>query len=248
MWRAFLVATRFLTRLPVPDPGSISGADLGRSVILYPLVGLVMGTLIWGMSILLVGFGAPEKGPTAILVLVLWVWLSGGLHLDGLADTADAWIGGLGSRERTLEIMKDPVAGPFGVTALVLILLCKLTGIAALIGTSAALYLIWIPVLARAQLLLLFLTTPYARSEGMGAWVGTELPRTAARICLGGLVAASVLLLGLTGFILVLAAGVLFTLWRRSMMARLDGYTGDTAGALVEMTEALMLLVAVFFL
>ena len=243
MWRSFLIATRFLTRLPVPDPGPVSGSELGRSAVFYPVVGLVVGLLVWGASRLLAGLDAQNQGPVAALVLVAWVWLSGGLHLDGLADTADAWVGGLGDRTRTLAIMKDPRSGAFGIIALVLVLLCKWTAITALLGAGAAVSLIWIPVLARAQLLLMFLTTAYARPEGSGAQVGAGLPRTGAWIWVTLAVASGLLFLETRGLVLVLAAGILFLVWRQAMIVRLGGYTGDTAGALVELSETLMLLV-----
>ncbi|MCG6860866.1 MAG: adenosylcobinamide-GDP ribazoletransferase [Chromatiaceae bacterium] len=247
MWRAFLIAGRFLTRLPFPDPGSVSGRDLGRSVAFYPLAGLVIGLLIWGLARLLVGFGFPDLDLAAALVLVGWVWLTGGLHLDGLADTADAWVGGLGDRSRTLEIMKDPRSGPFAVMALVLVLLCKWTAIAALITADAATALILVPVLARAQLLILFLTTPYARPDGMGAEIGANLQPAAAWVGLGLTLVASVLLLGSKTLGLVSAAGIVLLLWRWSMMVRLGGFSGDTAGALVELSEAVLLAAAVLF-
>ncbi len=259
MWRSFLIAGRFFTRLPLPEPGPVSDSDLGRCAVFFPLVGLVIGLMVWGVSELTVGFGvfdlnratsgghSPPYGLAAALALVAWVWLTGGLHLDGLADTADAWIGGLGDRRRTLEIMQDPGSGPFGVMALVLVLLCKWTALSALMTADATVNLIWIPVLARAQLLILFLTTSAARPEGMGAAVRTHLPRTAAWTWLVVALAASALFLGWEWLGLVVAAGLLFLPARRSMLARLGGFSGDTAGALVELSEALMLVVAVFF-
>jgi len=247
MWRALLIAGRFLTRLPFPDPGTLSGPDLGRSVAFYPLVGLLIGLLLWGLSSLLAGLAIPAPDLSAALVLVAWVWLTGGLHLDGLADTADAWIGGLGNRERTLEIMKDPRSGPFAVVALVLVLLCKWAAIAALISEGVTAGLIWIPALARAQLPILMLSTPYARPEGMGA-AGIHLGHFASWAGPGLALAASTLFLGPKALILALVAGILFLLWRRAMMARIGGYTGDTAGAVVELGETLMLVAAVPFL
>jgi len=121
MWRSFLIAVRFLTRLPVTDPGPVSTPDLGRSIAYYPVVGLVIGLLVWGLSRLLISFDVADLDLDAALVLVVWVWLTGGLHLDGLADTADAWIGGMGDRRRTLRIMKDPRSGPFAIMVLVLL-------------------------------------------------------------------------------------------------------------------------------
>lgn len=239
------------------DPGPVSAPDLGRCAVFFPLVGLLLGLMVSGVSVLSAQVGVPDPGSAsdghgppygmaAALVLVVWVGLTGGLHLDGLADTADAWIGGLGDRSRTLEIMQDPSLGSFGVMALVLVLLCKWTALSALMTAGATASLIWIPALARAQLLVLFLTTPAARPNGMGAAVRTYLPRTAAWSWLLVTLVASGLPLGAEWLGLVGTAGILFLLLRRSVMVRLGGFSGDTAGALVELSETLMLTAAVF--
>ncbi len=148
--RPLWIAGRFLTRYPFPDPGPIAPAELGQAVPWYPAIGLVLG-LVVGLAAVLLGpamFNG-QPGVAAALVLGLWVWSTGGLHLDGLADTADAWVGGLGSRDRTLAIMKDPTSGPAGVSALVLVLIAKFAGLQALITAGDASLLLWVPLLAR---------------------------------------------------------------------------------------------------
>jgi len=242
-WRAFLIAARFLTRLPLPDPGLPTPAVSGRGALFYPLVGLLLGALLVPPALLLAG--APPL-PAAALLLALWVWLTGALHLDGLADCADAWVGGLGSRERTFAILKDPASGAMAVVALVLLLLLKFSALTTLLAQGGWLALPWLPALARAQLLALPLTTPPARREGMGAALQEHLSRRAAWLVLAltWLVALAVLApaFGLMVLILpVIAAAVLWT-WRRAMCRRLGGFTGDTAGALVELTEVALLL------
>jgi adenosylcobinamide-GDP ribazoletransferase len=242
-WRAFLIAGRFLTRLPLPDPGLPTPAVSGRGALFYPLVGLLVGVLLAAAAALLAG--APVL-PAAALLLGLWVWLTGALHLDGLADCADAWVGGLGSRERTFAILKDPTSGAMAVVALVLVLLAKLSALTVLVGQGAWAALLWLPALARAQLLALPLTTPPARPEGMGAALREHLPRRGAWLVLALSWLAALLTLapamGPAALVLpVIAAAVLWS-WRRAMVQRLGGFTGDTAGALVELTEAALLL------
>ncbi|MGR9115798.1 MAG: adenosylcobinamide-GDP ribazoletransferase, partial [Gammaproteobacteria bacterium] len=127
---AFALALQFLTRIPVPLHFTATDRQLGLSVLFYPLVGLMIGSVLWLLNL---GFGEMSVELKAALILTCWVWLSGGLHLDGLADCADAWVGGLGSRERSLEIMKDPAAGPSAVVVLVLVLLLKWTALAAVL-------------------------------------------------------------------------------------------------------------------
>ena len=102
----FWIALQFLSSLPVRLPGMPRPEELGRSLLFYPLVGLLFGVLLWVLNAML---GGVPLLLHAALLLTAWVLLSGGLHLDGLADSADAWLGGFGDRERTLSIMKDPV-------------------------------------------------------------------------------------------------------------------------------------------
>lgn len=108
--RAFLVALQFLTRLPVRLRAAPSEEELGRSLLFYPLVGLLIGMLLTTLAMAISAAGISDLLGAA-LVLAAWVVLTGGLHLDGLADSADAWSGGRGDRERTLAIMKDPYWG-----------------------------------------------------------------------------------------------------------------------------------------
>lgn len=246
MWRACLCAGRFLTRLPLPDPGLLDGPVLGRAVLCYPLVGLVIGGLLWGLvwTLAQVCPGA-TAAPLAALGLIAWVWLTGGLHLDGLADSADAWVGGLGDRARTLEILRDPHIGAMGALTLGLILIGKWSALLALIAADDLLPLLWVPVLGRTQVMVLMLTTPYARPGGMAAQAVACLPRGPAWVVVGlalSLVALADRLAGGWGLPL-LVAGITLILWRHAMVRRLGGFTGDTAGALVELTETAVLLV-----
>lgn len=241
--RPLWIAGRFLTRLPFPDPGRITPAESGWAVPWYPFVGLLLGGLIAFVVWLLAG---AESGIAAALALALWVWSTGGLHLDGLADSADAWVGGLASRARTLEIMKDPCSGPAGVSAIALTLIAKWAGLQAFIVYGEPWLFVWIPLLARTQLPLLLLTTPYARKRGMASDQVARLPRRTAWSVALIVIVGCPLLAGWSGLALTLASLCVLLLARRAMLARLAGFTGDTAGALVEITETLLLLLAVF--
>ncbi len=117
--RGLLAAIGFLTRLPVPAGTFDDERAKSASLAWYPLVGLLLGSLLSVLAWLL---RDTSSFLSAGLVTAAWVALTGALHLDGLADSADAWIGGLGDREKTLTIMKDPRCGPAGVVALVLML------------------------------------------------------------------------------------------------------------------------------
>lgn len=225
------IALQFLTRLPVRLAGMPTPEQTGRSLLCYPLVGGVIGLLLLVVAQLLDAAPVPLQ---AAILLAMWVALTGALHLDGLADSADAWMGGFGDRERTLTIMKDPRSGPIAVVVLVLLLLLKFVALLALLEQGSHLGLLLVPVLGRAALLALFLSTPYVRAGGLGEALANHLPRSAAVVVLA-LTSLACLLFG--GFwMMLMAAGIFFWL-RRMMLQRLGGTTGDTAGALLEVLE-----------
>lgn len=233
-----LIALQFLTRLPVRLPGVPTPAETGRSLLWYPFVGLLIGGL------LLFGYALTSSVAVSLqaaLLLAAWVWLSGGLHLDGLADTADAWVGGYGDRERTLEIMKDPACGPIGVISLVLLLLLKWAALVALLEAGQWVVLLLAPWLGRWVLPLLLLTTSYVRPGGMGQMLSDHMPRRSLPALLA-LHALAMLLCGWTGLLGVLVAILVWTVVRHYLRERLGGTTGDTAGALVELVEMSVLL------
>ncbi len=232
--RGLRVALGFLTRLPMPAGGHGDQRALAASVAWYPAVGLLLGALLCGFDWLLQG--APTLVAAAVL-LTAWVLLTGALHLDGLADSADAWVGGMGDRERTLTIMKDPRSGPAGVVSVVLVLLLKFAALASLPLTGWTLLLA--PLLARAGLTALFLWMPYARREGLGTPL-LAAPRGACLFALAATVAIC-LCCGWRGLTALGIAALVWLAWRYACMDRLQGFTGDTAGALTEMTEAAVL-------
>ncbi len=236
MRNALLLAVQFLTRIPVPIQIKANPRQLGASVLFYPLVGGLIGGLLYLLGLLL-----PAQSPelAAALILAGWVFLSGGLHLDGLADCADAWVGGTGNRDKTLTIMKDPAAGTVAVIVLVLLLLLKWISIAVLIGQQRLDGLLWIPVLGRGSVLLLMLTTPYIRKNGLGEQLVRLLPVSAAKVIVGLVL---LMVWGGLGLIPVVAALACVWLIRRSALHRLGGVTGDVYGASVELVELAALL------
>ena len=247
---AVMLAFQFLTRIPpvwLPmgkDP-DWSPSGWGLSLLYYPLVGLVIG-LILVLGAAVMNWALPSSLLAAVLVLVIWVWVTGALHLDGLADSADAWIGGQGDRQRTLAIMKDPTSGPVAVAAVVLLLLVKLAALEALLSGGATWALLWAPVAGRLWVQWLFLQTPYLRSDGqhshgLGTDMARHLPGNGLWMALGlGLLA---ILLLAPNALWVLGVGILVALiLRQWLMSRIGGFTGDGAGAGVEVIEAAVLL------
>ncbi len=236
MLKPLLIALQFLTRLPIAT-GDWSARDIGRSMLFYPLVGLLLGLALAGVTVALRG-GAPNV--VAAVLLAIWVFATGALHLDGLADSADAWIGGFGNTQRSLDIMRDPHCGPTAVAIVTVVLIAKFAALEALVATNAWLAVATAPVLGRAVMPLLFVTTRYVRAEGIGAVLSERLPRKSAI----ALVVCFALLATIANLWMTLAAGIAFVALRALMIQRIGGTTGDTAGAMVELTETATLVVA----
>ncbi len=231
--RDLLVACRFLTALPLPR--SAPAGDLGDAARWFPLVGGLLGAILAGAALGVDRVAPPLLG--AVLVVAAWALLTGGLHLDGLADTLDG-LGGGWSRDEALAIMRDVRTGAYGVTGIALVLAVKITGLAGLPASARWRALVVAPVLGRLAPLLLARWCAPAREEGAGhAFALAVTPRAlgvatllALAVGLGLLGAWGLLLLGLVaGWT---AAFALYLRWR------LGGLTGDCLGALVESVEA----------
>ncbi|MEJ1356055.1 MAG: adenosylcobinamide-GDP ribazoletransferase [Candidatus Sedimenticola sp. (ex Thyasira tokunagai)] len=233
---SWLLAVQFLTRLPVPASAVEPSEEIrGRSVLFYPLVGLLIGLLLLLLYYLT---GDSASSLQTVLILGLWVALTGALHLDGLADLADAWIGGQGERERTLEIMKDTHSGPIAVTALILLLLVKFVALEQLLEKELWSVLLLVPMLGRAGLVASLLTMPYVRADGLGAVLSANLPAELGRNVVIASALFSLLFLGWSGLLLLAALVVIYMLLHQALMKRLGGVTGDAAGAVCEILEA----------
>lgn len=237
--RAFWIAWQLLTRLPSPSV-HFSAQAAGRSVAFYPVIGLIIGGILAGMHAVLAGVDA---WLAAALILAVWVAVTGGLHLDGLADSADAWAGSHGDRRRALTIMKDARSGPAGITVVVLVLLLKFAALAALLRAGTAFALVAAPTLGRGAIVLLFLTTPYVRPRGLGAPQAAHLAVGSASLALGVVVSAVAYVLAIPGAWTAAAVLATVLLLRRQMRQLLGGVTGDTLGASCEIIEALTLIV-----
>ncbi len=236
--RPLLIAIGFLTRLPVPAVTPRDEQESGSALIAYPVVGALLGALL---ALLAAATAALPALLQAALIVAAWVALTGALHLDGLADAADAWVGGLGDREQTLAIMKDTTCGPMAVTAIAVVLLLKLGAVAALVETA------WLAIPAavvagRAGLTALLLTTPYVRRGGIGEALSRHAPRGPSLLSAAALTAAAALLAGWSGVAAIAAAAAALALAQHAMIRRIGGTTGDTAGAAVELTETAALI------
>lgn len=239
-----LIAVQFMTTIPIKLPCLPSREQNALSMLFYPVIGLLIGGVLWLMA----SFIHLPVMLLSCLIVVMWVGLTGGLHLDGLADTADAWVGGFGDRERTLAIMKDPNAGAMGVIAIVLCLMLKWASVYGLLmlDDEYDVSLVWlmIPMLGRLGVLVLFATTPYVRQQGLGSAL-QDVPKSLLWLVVAGFGAMLCVLSWQLAVVLFAVWTVMLSWLRWRFVGRLGGITGDTVGASIEMVEVAMLVSAV---
>lgn len=232
--QSLILAIQFLTRIPTPQVRNFSPALLAGSARWFPLVGLLLGGLLAGVA-----WAAARIDPwlAAWVAMLVWVAITGGLHLDGLADVADALGAAHRDRERLLAVMKDPHLGSFGVLTLIVALAGKLVLLMLLARSGHWPVLVLIP--AWARLGPLFWQTLPSLSSGYGEQFGWQLPRYARLLWLIGLLILSAWLSPI-----LLLAPVVIWLFRRWLLRTLGGMSGDCLGAGVEVVELTLLLLA----
>lgn len=229
--RGLILAIQFLTRLPTPQLRDLDPANLPRSVQWFPLVGLLIGVLL--TTTLWLGSRIdPWLG--ALLTVLLWVWITGALHLDGLADMSDALGAAHRDRDRFLAVLADPHLGTFGAVSLILQLASKLVLLMLLARNGQYWALLCIPAWARWG------TLVWARlptlKPGLGAHFGMQVRQREIWVWGGTLFALSLSAPALC------AVPILILMWRQFLLRRLGGMTGDLLGAGVELVESTALL------
>lgn len=236
------LATAIRTLTVVSWPGKESN-DLSRSLPWFPVIGLVLGLILYAIARLwmLFPFGQWTAG-AAMLILVAQIYLTRGLHLDGLADWADS-IGGFLRREKRLEIMKDPGLGAFGVLALIIAFMAKWLALERLLASGAIIWLLLIFSLSRNMMVELITTLPYAR-EGEGMARGfvngaSSKDRFASHI----ISFTFCLLFGPLGLAFFVLAGLITWLFRSRFKSQFGGITGDLLGAANEIVEICLLII-----
>lgn len=240
---ALRLAIGTLTRLPVPAPRQVDRRTAGQGMSLAPLVALVLAA-ICGLPLLITRDRPAIALLIAIVSFALLAWATRALHLDGLADTADA-LGSGKPAAAALEIARKSDIGPFGVITLIFTLLLQIAAVASLPDAHDA-YFAFVIAIVTSRVALTWACTrmwPAARPDGLGAVVAATVPLLVAIAWTIITIALAWIFVGIAGGVSVvlgiLAGIVLLVIARR----RLGGMTGDVLGATIEMTATTALLV-----
>ncbi len=235
-----LVASQFLTLMPPIIRPPFTLQELGRSVGAFPLVGLFIGGILAGTDSLLSIILPPSV--KAVLLLAIWIVLTGALHLDGFLDSCDGLFGGR-TPERRLEIMRDESIGAYAFAGGILLILTKFTALVSL--SSLTIPLLLTPLFGRWAISLVIVLLPYGRVEGLGRAMKDHA--TWIQLAQSALIAVSaawffsqwigLVALGLTA---VVAFGI-----AAFVLRRIPGLTGDIYGAICECSETIVLLLFV---
>ncbi len=233
--KAFLIGLQFLTRIRLLKQTEWKNEDFGKSVVWFPVVGLVIGLCLCAVCFIAKPYVSGDM--LAFLLVAGEFFLTGAMHADGLMDTCDGFFSGR-SRERSLEIMKDSCVGSFGLLAFVFLVFFKVFSLAGIQGELWTV-LIAMPVAGRLTMVMSICMYPYARPQGIGKAFAVYCPKhTLALAFLISLLPA--LLLGFS-YLLALGAAMLISMVLNDRItARLGGVTGDTYGAVTEISEAVI--------
>ena len=231
----FWAALQFLTIFPAPLSREVDAEACARSLIYFPLIGLILGAILFGLY-----YGLNLILPSLVvnaLIIIALVVLTGAHHLDGFADTCDGVIAGK-SKEERLAIMSDSQVGTFGIVGVILLLLLKY---ASLSSVPMLLALLLMPTLSRWVMVGAIFAFPYARSSGMG--VAFKQGANWWRFAIATAIAliAAILLLKVWGLVLMAVLGLVIFGVASYFRSRLGGLSGDNYGAINEFAEVLVL-------
>jgi len=236
----FIIALQFLTRIQISPNLVVDERTFGKSMIYFPVVGLLIGIILAGTHYLLSFLFTPLI--TAVFLVWLEVAISGGLHLDGYMDTMDGIYSGR-SRERILEIMRDSRVGAHSVIALACLFIFKLAFLADYPADLLTPVLILMPMLSRLTQLIGVTCFPYVRETGLAKNFNDYLSKK--DLGLAGLISLIICLLvgGWLGLIFFAVTFLIAFTLGKYITGKVGGLTGDVYGAITELSEVLLLVV-----
>lgn len=237
--RRMCIAIQFLTILPLPDKDSIESKEFARSMAYFPLIGLLIGLGLFGVYVGLVKFITPLL--TAVIVIGVWIWFTGALHLEGFVDAVDGFSCG-GNKEKILLVMKDKHCGSKGVVALVFLLILKVALLEAIPASMKFSALMFTPGISRWVMVCTAVFCDYARKgEGFGKAFVENIGVKDMIIASSILVIVGLCVLKARFLVLIFPILVFMIISIIYLKRKIGGITGDVLGGLNEIAEVISL-------
>ena len=239
MIKQLIILIQFMTRIPVFVNVEYDEEKLGKSIKYFPLVGAIIGIFLYGINIL-AGKITVNRQIAAIIIIIAEIFITGLIHIDGLADTADGLFS-YAEKEKILEIMKDSRVGTNGAVALILYFMTKVI----LLSEIRPEYIILYPVISRLSTSINAGLGEYARKNGMSNEIIAKNGKKEAVISIIITMILSFIILKAKGLIILIFAILFILLLMKGVKRKIGGITGDTMGASLELTSILVLLAGV---
>lgn len=238
---SFLTALMFLTKIPLPRFHGTKD-DWYKSAIYFPIIGLMIGVLLLLVYLVLEAFFS--NSITALFIVFFWIWITGGLHIDGWIDLSDA-IGSNRSQEHMLEIMKDSRIGAMGAIAAICLIVGKIIAVYEIVQHLPIEILLISPFFARISLIGAIKFGNYRKEGGLGEGLSTYLTPFIIFVHAFIVLSITYLILQLKGISLLFLTIFVNMLFLWYIYRKLKVLTGDCYGALVEWSEAATLFSAI---
>jgi adenosylcobinamide-GDP ribazoletransferase len=239
MIKQLIILIQFMTRIPVFVNVEYDEEKLGKSIKYFPLVGAIIGIFLYGINIL-AGKITVNRQIAAMIIIIAEIFITGLIHIDGLADTADGLFS-YAEKEKILEIMKDSRVGTNGAVALILYFMTKVI----LLSEIRPEYIILYPVISRLSTSINAGLGEYARKNGMSNEIIAKNGKKEAVISIIITMILSFIILKAKGLIILIFAILFILLLMKGVKRKIGGITGDTMGASLELTSILVLLAGV---
>ena len=242
----FIILIQFMTRIPIPLKISYSEKKLGKSIKFFPLVGLIIGLILYFANFLIIVYLKNifyNKTIIAIFLIILEILIVGIIHIDGLADTFDGLFS-YAKKEKMLEIMKDSRIGTNGTVILILYFITKTVLISEIITINSK-YLIIFPIIARLSTPVNAGLSNYARKSGMSNAIISENGIFEAIFSLALSIILVFYIIDIKGIITIFIAFIFIIIFMLNVRKKIDGITGDTMGACLELTSILVLFLGI---
>ena len=242
----FIILIQFMTRIPIPLKISYSEKKFGKSIKFFPLVGLIIGLILYFANFLIIVYLKNifyNKTIIAIFLIILEILIVGIIHIDGLADTFDGLFS-YAKKEKMLEIMKDSRIGTNGAVVLILYFITKTVLISEIITTNPK-YLIIFPIIARLSTPVNAGLSNYARKSGMSNAIISENGIFEAIFSLALSIILVFYIIDIKGIVAISIAFIFIIIFMLNVRKKIDGITGDTMGACLELTSILVLFLGI---